>query len=202
MNQQQSPATKTIIGLAALIALAAGVWFGIQGSAEQSTIQQSEAEALAKSLTNSNRAPTATDVKDVAFLLDVELQDTKAQPFKVSEKLEKITLVNFWATWCAPCREEMPVFNAVFQAHQSKGFGVLGLTIDNPQSTEKFINQLGIAYPILMAENQGWDLLAKTGNPKNLMPYSFLIDQQGVVLEKKLGPLHAEELEAWIGKYL
>ncbi len=206
MNQTQSTVSKTIIGLAALLALVAGIWIGIEKSEQSAKIAAQEAakaEAIAVAQAKlGNKTPATIDIKDVGFLLDIDLQDTQSSVFKVSEKLSKITLVNFWATWCAPCREEMPVFNAVFQKHQDKGFGVLGLTIDNPQATEAFIQQLGIVYPILMAEHQGWDLLAKTGNPKNLMPYSFLIDEKGLILEKKLGPLHAEELEAWIDKYL
>lgn len=213
MSKSQSSATnsvaKTVIGLAAIFALAAGVWFGIQQSSTQSSFEQrssqqqeSEGLAAAKAASGNSHIPVPADITDVAFLLELELQNTQSKTFKISEKLSNITLVNFWATWCAPCREEMPVFNAVYQKHKSKGFGVLGLTVDNPQSTEAFIKQLGIAYPILMAEHQGWDLLSKTGNPKNLMPYSFLIDQQGVILEKKLGPLHEEELEAWVDKYL
>jgi len=78
----------------------------------------------------------------------------------------------------------------------------LGLTIDNLHSTAAFVQQLDITYPILMAEDEGWNLLSQTGNPKNLMPYSFLIDQNGKVLETKLGPLHAKELEQWVAKYL
>lgn len=204
MSQVQPSITKTVIGLASIFALAAGIWFGVKQSSVQPSSQQQEADALAaaKAVSGKSHLPAPADIKDVSFILDIGLQDTQSKNFKISEKLSKITLVNFWATWCAPCREEMPVFNAVYQKHQEKGFGVLGLTIDNPQSTDAFIKQLGITYPILMAENQGWDLLVKTGNPKNLMPYSFLIDQKGVVLEKRLGPLHEEELEAWIEKYL
>ena len=205
MSQSHSSLGKTFIGLAALIALAAGIWFGIQQSKpiQQESEQISAAEQAAiKKVINKAAPPKPNNIKDVAFLLDIDLQDTQAKSFKVSEKLQHITLVNFWATWCAPCREEMPIFDEVFQKHHEKGFGVLGLTIDNPQATDRFIQQLGISYPILMAENQGWDLLAKTGNPKNLMPYSFLIDRKGIILEKKLGSLHAEELEAWIQKYL
>ncbi len=208
MSQQQSSVMKTIIGLTALFALVAGVWFGIHQSeklpdqAVQPSLQQLEAEVLESAKAAKNHLPAPEEIKNVAFLLTTKLQDTQSDIYAISEKLSKVTLVNFWATWCAPCREEMPVFNAVFQKYQDKGFGVLGLTIDNSEATEAFIQQLGITYPILMAEQEGWDLLSKTGNPKNLMPYSFLIDKKGLVLEKKLGPLHAEELEAWVNKYL
>ena len=200
MNQQASKAIfiKSFIGLAAVAALLAGVWFGIQNT-KTKEIPSNQVSHVEKS---NRSSPSSSEVKEVSFLLPMALLNTGGESFQVSEKLGKLTLVNFWATWCAPCREEMPVFNAVFQKNQKKGFVVLGLTIDNPESTEKFIQQLGIVYPVLMAEDEGWDLLGKTGNPKNLMPYSFLIDEKGVVLEQRLGTLHGDELQGWIDKYL
>jgi len=165
-----------------------------------------EAKLAARETTGSVSKNSLLDkqdqITDASFLLDYSLADSQGTTLLVSESLEEITLVNFWATWCAPCRAEMPIFNEMYQKYQAQGFGVLGLTIDNLASTQDFVSQLGIKYPILMAENEGWDLLTQTGNPKNLMPYSFLIDREGKILEKKLGTLHAEEIEIWIDKYL
>lgn len=202
VEKQSSALTKSIIGLAAICALVIGVWFGVKGIGQHETRQ---AEQAAKEAVHASQASEAKAIKagsDVAFLLDIQLENLQGEPKTVASQLAKVTLVNFWATWCAPCREEMPVFNAVHQKYQDKGFGVLGLTIDNPLGTANFVDQLGIKYPILMAENEGWDLLSQTGNPKNLMPYSFLIDQNGKILETKLGPLHEKELVSWVDKYL
>ncbi len=198
MNQKENKAlvTKSLVGLLAIVALLIGVWFGVQ-HAKNGTMSPEEAVALKQV-----SLPSASELKDVSFLLPMTLLDTEGNSFLISEKLGKLTLVNFWATWCAPCREEMPMFNAIFQKNEAKGFSVLGLTIDNPENTAKFIQQLSIAYPILMAEHEGWDLLGKTGNPKNLMPYSFLIDEKGVVLKQRLGTLHGDELQEWIDNYL
>ena len=201
-KNKQSPLKKSIFGLVAIFALILGIWFGVTGVEERQAEQalQAAKEAAENSVVGNEPAQPAGD--DVAFLLTMQLDDLNGEPQTLSSQLTKVTLVNFWATWCAPCREEMPVFNAVHQKYQDKGFGILGLAIDNPHSTAAFVQQLNITYPILMAENEGWDLLSQTGNPKNLMPYSFLIDQNGKVLETKLGPLHEKELEDWADKYL
>ena len=202
-NSKQSTLKKSIFGLVAIFALILGVWFGINGTEQRQTKQALQAaKQAAETGVDSNNKTIKPAGNDVAFLLTTQLYDLNGESQTVASQLAKVTLVNFWATWCAPCREEMPVFNAIHQKYQDKGFGVLGLTIDNLHSTTAFVEQLDIKYPILMAENEGWDLLSQTGNPKNLMPYSFLIDQNGKVLETKLGPLHEKELEDWVDKYL
>ena len=203
MNQEKSLVTKSIIGIAAIVALGLGVWFGINNIDQKSSEDIAKQAVIKKQVEAEQRtvvSPAA--MNDVSFLLETQLQDTQGETKTVASQLTKLTLVNFWATWCAPCREEMPVFNSIHQKYQDQGFSVLGLAIDNPQGTDAFLKQLGIVYPVLMAEQEGWDLLTQTGNPKNLMPYSFLIDKNGNILEKKLGPLHAEELEGWISKNL
>lgn len=206
---QQSTAKKSIVAMVAVFALVFGAWMSIKSLDQHEKQREAESELqAAKQAAEADIASRSKPAKavgagdDLSFLLDIELQNLQGEPKAISSQLAKVTLVNFWATWCAPCREEMPVFNAIHQKHQDKGFGVLGLTIDALAGTTAFVDQLGIVYPILMAEHEGWDLLTKTGNPKNLMPYSFLIDQDGKVLETKLGPLHEEELEAWVEKYL
>ena len=189
-------ARKSLIGVAAILALVAGIWFGTHQQDEhllRPELSHEQYESL---------KATSQPVKDLSFLLEVSLTDTQGTSFKVSEKLSKLNLINYWATWCAPCREEMPLFNSVYELNRDKGFTVLGLTIDEAQSAERFIQQLGISYPILIAEEEGWDLLGKTGNEKNLLPYTILLDESGQVLEQKLGILHGDELQDWIDKYL
>lgn len=194
---------NSLIGVAAFFSLLAGVWFSVQqdvhyeGDGHDHSVHagMSHEEYEAKKI-------KPESVKELSFLLEMSLLDTQGQSFKVADKLGKLNLINYWATWCAPCREEMPLFNSIYKINKDKGFVVLGLTIDEVEGAERFVQQLGISYPILMAEEEGWDLLAKTGNEKNLLPYSILLDEKGQVLEQKLGVLHGEELSDWILKYL
>ena len=211
---QSSQLNKVIVGIVALIAMALGVWFGMDGVEETEKHQQTQLtkeakpkqtelkEVEPKSAEKQGSAPfNQHHVDKVAFLIQSQLEDTNGKELQVADVLAELTLINFWATWCAPCREEMPMFNEVYQQYQSNDFSIVGITIDNLKSTVEFIYELGIQYPILMAEHEGWDLLSKSGNPNNLMPFSLLVDKQGNVLEKRFGLLHKEEIESWIDKY-
>ena len=120
----------------------------------------------------------------------------------VSSQLGNLTLVNFWASWCAPCREEMPMFEAVYQQAAKQGLQIIGIAIDSVDKAQPMLDSMGINYPILYAEQSGMLLMEKVGNPQGFLPYSLLIDQHGQVVERVLGTVHQEDLQRWIEEYL
>ncbi|NNC99867.1 MAG: TlpA family protein disulfide reductase, partial [Gammaproteobacteria bacterium] len=113
-----------------------------------------------------------------------------------------LTLVNFWASWCAPCRQEMPVFEAMVRSAGQRGFQVIGVAIDSPEKAQPMLDSMDISYPILYAEQTGIELMAAVGNPQGLLPYSLLLNQQGEVLEQVLGRIHEEDIVDWLQEYL
>ncbi|MFT6406599.1 MAG: thiol-disulfide isomerase/thioredoxin [Arenicella sp.] len=120
----------------------------------------------------------------------------------VENQLTEVTLVNFWATWCSPCREEMPLFETMYRLHQKDGFTVVGVAIDNPSRSQPFLDSMDISYPILYAENTGMQLLEKTGNSQGLLPYSLLLNKDGKVLDQVLGKIDEAQIQAWLSEYL
>ena len=78
-----------------------------------------------------------TDVLLAAELIETEQPQTTS---RVKDKLEQVTLVNFWASWCAPCREEMPMFESMYQQYQQAGFQVVGIAIDSPAKTQAMLD--------------------------------------------------------------
>jgi len=102
---------------------------------------------------------------------------------------------NFWATWCAPCREEMPLLLSARAKYASKGVEIVGIAVDNAAKVREFSTALGITYPILLAEADGLELMRKLGNAAGGLPYTVFLDREGRPVEHKLGALKAAELD-------
>ncbi len=108
-------------------------------------------------------------------------------------------LLNFWATWCPPCVEELPRINAFYRENQSKGLQVLGLAVDKLGPVQSFLKGMPLDFPIGMAGIQGTDLARKLGNPSGALPFSVFVGADGVVLQRKLGRLRESDLQTWAG---
>lgn len=108
----------------------------------------------------------------------------------------KVVLVNFWATWCPPCKEELPLFEKVYQKYKDKGFVILAINTD-PENLQDFLKKSNIkmAFPILIGEDRLLELYPVRG-----LPTSFLIDREGKIVKVRLGTYR--ELEEDIRKLL
>ena len=105
-----------------------------------------------------------------------------------------ITLVNFWATWCEPCREEMPMLVDLHKAYAPSGFQVVGVAIDDVQQATDFAAGLGVDYPILVGSIDVMAMAQSYGNLSGVLPYTVLIDRAGIVRWTHLGLLEKDEL--------
>jgi cytochrome c biogenesis protein CcmG, thiol:disulfide interchange protein DsbE len=112
----------------------------------------------------------------------------------------KVVLVNFWATWCAPCRAEMPVLEAMYQRHRENGFVIVGLAVDRAptREVEAFVRDRGVTYPIA---HVGAEAEALFGGVRGY-PTSFLIGRDGVIQHTVLGPIGAVSLEPAVRRAL
>ena len=112
----------------------------------------------------------------------------------------KVVLVNFWATWCAPCRAEMPVLEAMYQRHKEKGFVIVGLAVDQAPtaSVAAFVRERGVTYPIA---HVGREAELVFGGVRGY-PTSFLIGRDGKVQNRVLGPIGAVSLEPAVRRAL
>lgn len=134
---------------------------------------------------------------EVNELLNAKLLTADETMQTVKQHLGKVTLVNFWASWCTPCRREMPLFQAIYEREKASGFQIVGIAIDDPGVAETMLDSMGISYPNLYAEQTGMELMELSGNPVGAMPYSLLLDSEGNIIDQKLGEIHEPQLQAW-----
>lgn len=132
-------------------------------------------------------------------LLSASLVDLAGRPRQLGEWRDRILVCNFWATWCAPCREEIPLLMAAREKYAALGLEIVGIAIDNAAKVVDFTASLKISYPILLAEADGLDMMRKLGNSVGGLPYTVIADRQGGVLYRKLGAFHPGDLDAILG---
>jgi len=107
-------------------------------------------------------------------------------------------LLNFWATWCAPCVEEMPMLSALQREQAGGGLQVLGIALDDPDRAAEFAAGLDLAYPVLVGETDVVMTGQRYGNRSGMLPFTVLVDARGVVRWTHLGALEAAELAAQV----
>lgn len=112
----------------------------------------------------------------------------------------KPLLINFWATWCAPCLREMPELDRFHREFSPHGWQVLGLAIDGPTPVREFLARVKIGFPIGLAGLDGTDLIHSLGNPQGGLPFSVMISASGQLLHRKMGATSFEELAGWAAK--
>lgn len=133
------------------------------------------------------------------ILLAATLVDLEGRPRRLSEWHGRILVCNFWATWCAPCREEIPLLMAAREKYAAAGVEIVGIAIDKAANVRDFSATFKISYPILLAEAEGIDLMRKLGNNTGGLPYTVVTDRRGNVAHRKLGAFHGSDLDEILG---
>lgn len=125
--------------------------------------------------------------------------------YDLNEKLQplaqwkgKVIVLNFWATWCPPCIEEIPEFIKIQKQYADQGVQFIGVAIDQKSKVEAFVRQTGVNYPILLGDLAGIDLARRIGNARGGLPYSVIVDRNGKVVTTQLGTLSHDKLIAII----
>lgn len=126
-------------------------------------------------------------------LWQAQLKDVDGKNVALAQFQGKPAIINFWATWCEPCREEMPEISALASEHPE--WVVLGLAIDDAQAVHDFTGATPVSYPILIAENEGMALLDALGDQKGVLPYTVVLSADGRVLQTFFGRVTRKMLE-------
>ncbi|MBS3799872.1 MAG: TlpA family protein disulfide reductase [Thioalkalivibrio sp.] len=134
--------------------------------------------------------------------IDFTLPDLGGTERRLSEWDGDLVLLNFWATWCPPCKKEMPLFQDTFETHREAGFTVVAVAIDDQDATRNFVDQYGIGFPVLIGQDDAMEIGREYGNRIGALPYSVLIDRDGTILETHRGEVESSDLESWLQTHL
>lgn len=123
----------------------------------------------------------------------------EGQPLLLSSFAGRPLLVNFWATWCPPCVEELPLIDQFFQANRSKNWQVLGLAVDQPSAVRTWLQKRPLSFPVAMAGFTGTELSKSLGNLSGGLPFTAVFGASGQLLHRKSGKVTTEDLAQWRG---
>lgn len=125
-------------------------------------------------------------------LPDFTLATLEGPPKALSSFKQPVLVVNFWATWCAPCRREIPLLRQIRAERGSKGLEVVGIAVDFREDVQKYVAKIGLDYPLLIGEEDGLAAADKFGVDA-VFPFTAFADAQRRIVALKVGELHAEE---------
>ena len=130
------------------------------------------------------------------------LADTEGKTHNIKEWDGKVLVVNFWATWCPPCRREMPAFIELQDELGAQGLQFIGVAIDDADKVADFIDTYGVNYPMLLGDLAAIEVGKKYGNRFGALPYTVIVDRQGKISFTRRGELEKHEAETEIKKLL
>lgn len=137
-------------------------------------------------------APSTQDA--AKKLAELSITTAQGQPVKLGQWQSKVLVINFWATWCPPCREEMPEFSRVHEKLSAKGVQFVGIGIDTPDNILNFEKSHPVSYPLLMGTYETLKLTIELGNKSSALPFTVILDREGKVAHTKMGKLNEDEL--------
>lgn len=131
-------------------------------------------------------------------LPDFTLAGIDGQPLSIRSWPGKSMIVNFWATWCAPCRREIPLLKKIQAEHGAEGFQVVGVAVDFRDDVLKYAKEIGIDYPLLIGEQDGFDAVNKFGQGTLGFPFTAFTDNQQRIVMFHVGEIHPAQAEVML----
>ncbi len=135
-------------------------------------------------------------------LFGATFPDDKGHPQALKQYAGKIVVLNFWATWCEPCREEMPELSKLYDSYKNKNVIVLGVAIDDVGAVSSFVKKTKLSYPLFAADMDGMQYATNLGNDKDVLPYTVIIKADGTVAKTYFGRVTQPLLEETLSKLL
>ena len=137
----------------------------------------------------------AEKTEEGAMMEDFTLSSIEGAPMSIMSEVKKnrLTIIDFWASWCAPCREEMPFMVGLYNRYKDKGLGIIGISLDeNADAWKQATDQMGIVWP-QMSDLKGWESQAAQIFNITAIPHTIVVDQNGKILRRGLRKIPLEE---------
>ncbi|MEI6760171.1 MAG: TlpA disulfide reductase family protein [Betaproteobacteria bacterium] len=130
-------------------------------------------------------------------LWSLQLSTPQGSPLALAGLRGRPLLVNFWATWCPPCVDELPLLSSFYQQNQVKGWQVLGIAVDQTDAVNRFLARSPVSFTVAMAGMAGLELSRSLGNLSGGLPFTVVLTSAGEVAQRKMGRITEAELAAW-----
>ncbi|GJM04832.1 MAG: thioredoxin [marine bacterium B5-7] len=137
-----------------------------------------------------------------AIVEDFSLSDSNGNLRSLSEWKHKVIVLNFWATWCAPCREEIPAFVELQELYESKGLQFVGIALQEAEEVRGFMEEFNVNYPSLVGGDEVIQAAKRLGNDIGALPYTVIINTSGEIVFTRRGPLSKIDAESVINTLL
>lgn len=181
---------RWLFGGAALVAAAGGGGLAWWQSSSRSTQPASSSPADEVGL-------SAREEASLSKLWALNLATPSGSTLSLASLRGKPILLNFWATWCPPCVEELPLIDRFYQENVNNGWQVLGLAVDQVAAVTNFLGKMPVKFPVAMAGMAGIELSKVLGNLSGGLPFTVVIGSQATVLHRKMGRVSVDDLKAW-----
>ncbi len=183
------------VAVAAVLLAAASVGFLLQRltAPERPTLRPLPPTPTA-ALAGTAAAPASRPARDPTpqQLPDFSLPDLAGRAHRLSDWSGRTLVINFWATWCEPCRREIPLLETLQRENNGKNIEIVGIAVDHADSVEKMVKDLKIGYPVLVGEKGGLAAVSAFGMD-TVLPFTVFADPQGRIVTLKVGELHRDE---------
>ena len=146
--------------------------------------------------------PSVTVLKTGDMRSDLQLPGTDGSTHRLSEWNGRLVLLNFWASWCGPCRDEMPLLDRTATQFAGAGLSVVGVAIDDAEAVQQFLRDNPVRYPVLIGDNIDPDPSLLFGDTRSVLPYSVLIGRDGRILAQRAGSFTSGTLADWLQPHL
>jgi thiol-disulfide isomerase/thioredoxin len=156
------------------------------------------AAALGMSLANFKYSPKPAQDSAIEEFFKQELRSPNGEIHPTANWRGKVLVLNYWASWCPPCVEEMPELVRSQEKYAAKNVLFVGIGVDSPPNIREFLLKTPVNYPIVLGGLEGSNWAKSMGNPSSGLPFTVLVNEKGVIIKSKLGKITEDELSSWI----